>query len=199
MKSAAAILPALLALLLITIDNVVAQNGSALHCTPYIPAGASYNEPTGNLEFAGSNDAVFSAWGWPGTPMFSKGDYYSAYTFFVRSCNSTTLGLHRTQDDSAQTITDYIQVVNQVTGNCMTWENYNEVSNMTFAPCIHTPNTPAQLFSAAQTIGQYTALARVGLIGDSNFFFTVNAAGKIGAGVDMGIRRTALFYATTRK
>ena len=133
--------------------------------------------------------------------MFAKGNYQSAYTFFVRSCSSTSLGLHRTQDTATQTITDYIQVVNQVTGNCMTWENYNQVSNMTFSPCIHTPDTPAQLFSAAQTIDQGTALARFGLVGDPQWFFMLTAAGKIAVGGDAGskARRTGIFYASSKK
>ena len=47
-----ATLPALLGAFSVLFASVAAQNGSALHCAPYIPIGASYDEPTGNVEFS---------------------------------------------------------------------------------------------------------------------------------------------------
>ena len=90
--------------------------------------------------------------------MTTQGDYYSAYTFFVRTCNSSTLGLHAynvptgcTQSSDTNCHSwNYIQILNPKTGNCMTWDQYGAAggSNITFTPCDHTPATTNQLFKA---------------------------------------------------
>ncbi|MCJ1331155.1 hypothetical protein MMC10_007842 [Thelotrema lepadinum] len=148
----AAVLRAIQGVIFLSITSVAAQNGSALLCKPYIPIGAGYDKPMGSLEFAGDFSSEF---GYPGNPMITKGSNIEyrqgkVYTFFARSCNSTSLALQRHRDEDGGCNVDYIQIINTVTGHCMTWEKYPKASNVSFAPCVHTPNTPAQLFSATQ-------------------------------------------------
>ena len=131
--------------------------------------------------------------------MFTQGDYYSAYTFFVRSCNSSSLALQRSQ--KGQAITDYIQILNAKTGHCMTWELYGQISNITFTPCIHTPDTPAQLFAATQYTYQEYADASMGLVADGDWSFVITPDGHVGVGQDAidGTPVNGTYHATTRK
>ena len=106
--------------------------------------------------------------GWPGNPMITNPyqasqDLDHAYTFFVRNCSSSSLGLHDTPTNKNgwQSI-DYIQIINPVTGHCMTWEQYGQPSNISFVPCIHTPDTPVQLFSAGLYFVEDAAIATLG-------------------------------------
>lgn len=125
--------------------------------------------------------------------------YEGDWTFFTRACNSTSLNLTRTQEGNA--ITDYVQILNTVTGHCMTWQTYGTASNVTFEPCEHTPDAPSQLFSAVQQAGQYQPNAAIGLVSSGSWSFVRFHDGHVGMGEEGGDGAvvTALYHATTLK
>jgi hypothetical protein len=95
----------------------------------------------------------------------------------VRSCNSSSLNLFHTR--SGPNITDYLQIINTVTGNCMTWSQYNWRSYITFEPCNHAPTVPTQLFVANQTEFESYPKAALGLATTQDWVFGLDDVGHV--------------------
>ena len=152
--------------------------------------------------------------------MTTQGDYYSAWTFYVRTCNSSSLALHSyvvpkgcDQDTSNCHSFNYIQVINTKTGHCMTWTNYGQDSGISFAPCDHAPSIPNQLFKA-KSMSFYQDFSNPGPLSplfrnasgqyEGTWSFVVAPDGKtplIGDGRDasQGTTVQGYYIATTRK
>ena len=86
--------------------------------------------------------------------MTLQGNHATAWTFFGRACNSSTLNLYSSTYNPSNCNpkkpsctdairTDYIQVINTKTGNCMT--NTGD-SRLHFMPCNQSPTNQSQLW-----------------------------------------------------
>ena len=74
-----------------------------------------------------------------------------------------------------------IQVLDPVTGNCLTWRDYGQPSDLNFAPCVRAPDTLAQLFYAQTAVDAEYPGASVYLVGPSNDWeFVVGRTGTVG-------------------
>ena len=153
--------------------------------------------------------------------MLTRGDYYSAYTFYVRTCSSSSLALHpynvptgctQSSDTNCHSW-NYIQVLNQKTGHCMTWDQYGQNSAITFTPCDQAPAVPNQLFKA-KSMSFYQDFSNPGPLSplyrnatgqyENSFSFVVGPDGVtplIGDGSDpsQGTLVSGFYIATTRK
>ena len=93
--------------------------------------------------------------------MTLQGNQATAWSFFARACNSSTLNLTsstynpsncnpRKASCTDAIRTDYIQVINTYTGHCMTGNSYYS-PRLTFAPCDQAPSNQSQLWLVNST------------------------------------------------
>ena len=117
--------------------------------------------------------------------MTTQGNYHTAWSFFARTCNSTSLGVQYSRDpicnpsspNCVTTRTDYIQIINTKTGNCMTWDRANYNFRLSFVPCVHAPNTTDQLWKV-QSTNDYSNRAHFDLYGQYGLTFIIESDGK---------------------
>lgn len=111
--------------------------------------------------------------------MYTQGNKHTAWEFFTRTCNSSSLNLYKTRN--GDNVSEYVQFVNTKTGNCMTWDKQSQdiPSYITFEPCNHAPIDASQFFFLNTTADQYYPDATVGVVTKGDNVFSVDEGGYV--------------------